>query len=279
MRGLVLLAAAWLAGSAAAGLKYVAHRGAGDVTMPESSLPAYSNAVATACDIVKLDLQQTKDGVIVLCHDNTLERYMGWNVEIRNVTYAELLEKGTYLPVGGFDREKIVRLDQALAIVKDLPEFWFDFKAYSPAMAEKALAIFAKYGIDESRLMCATFDYSALAYLKKTHPKVRRVAHVGMALTKDGKFIVSLNRKVAHATKREALEAIVAAKERLGLFGVNMPVLPRDASRTEPEDIAFLRGKGLWVSLWFVQNRKAAEKYRPSGVDAFVTDHVSKVRF
>lgn len=39
----------------------VAHRGAGDLEMPEASLAAYSNAVATACDIVKLDLLETKD--------------------------------------------------------------------------------------------------------------------------------------------------------------------------------------------------------------------------
>lgn len=277
-RLVIVVAALCGALSASAGIKYVAHRGAGDVTMPESSLPAYSNAVAMASDIVKLDLQQTKDGVIVLCHDNTLKRYMGWDVEICDLTYAELLAKGTYKPVGGYANEKIVTLDQALAIVKVLPEFWMDFKDFTPAMAEQALGTFAKHGIDESRIMCATFDYSALDYMKRTHPKVRRIAHVGVSL-KDGRFSTSFRRKASHATKREAYGDILWAKEKYGLFGVNMPVLPKDASRTEPDDIAYLRQKGLWVSLWFVQSRKEAEKYRPSGVDAFVTDHVSKVRF
>ena len=279
MRRLLLLAAACAALSASAGLKYVAHRGAGDLEMPESSLPAYSNAVAMASDIVKLDLQQTKDGVIVLCHDNTLERYMGWNVEICDLTYAELLAKGTYKPVGGYANERIVRLDQALAIVKGLPEFWMDFKDYSPAMAEQTLQTFAKFGIDESRVMCATFDYKALAYLRQTHPKVRRVAHVGVGINKDGSFWTSFDRKRKYPAKREAYAAILAAKERYGLFGVNMPVLNRDASRTEPDDVAYLRRQGLWVSLWFVQSRKDAEHYRSSGADAFVTDHVSQVRF
>lgn len=280
MKSLLLLAALCAGLTASAGLKYVAHRGAGDVKMPESSLPAYSNAVEMASDIVKLDMQQTKDGVIVLCHDNTLERYMGWKVEICDLTYAELLEKGTYKPVGGYEGQKIVRLDQALAIVKGLPEFWMDFKDYSPEMAEKALKTFAAFGIDESRVMCATFDYRALAYLQKAHPKVRRIAHVGVGINKDGSYWTSFDRKQkSYATKREAYGAILAAKNRYGLFGVNMPVLNKDTSRTEPDDIVFLRQQGLWVSLWFVQNRKTAEYYRPSGVDAFVTDHVSKVRF
>jgi len=57
---------------AAAEPKRVAHRGAGDLTMPEASLPAYSNAVETACDIVKLDVQRTRDGAIVTDHVSEL---------------------------------------------------------------------------------------------------------------------------------------------------------------------------------------------------------------
>ena len=49
----------------------IAHRGAGDRDgrKPEASKAAYSNAVATACDVVKLDVQRTRDGVIVMSHD------------------------------------------------------------------------------------------------------------------------------------------------------------------------------------------------------------------
>ena len=46
--------------------KMVAHRGAGDLSMPEATTEAYSNAVITAADVVKLDLQCTKDGIVVL---------------------------------------------------------------------------------------------------------------------------------------------------------------------------------------------------------------------
>lgn len=278
MRAVLLTLALWAVGSAFGGIKYIAHRGAGDLAMPEASLPAFSNAVATACDIVKLDVQETKDGVLVLCHDGTLKRYMGLDLRVRDLTYPELLEKGTFKPVGGYESEKIVTLDQALAIVKSIPEFWIDFKAYSPSIAEKALAAFARQGIDESRVMCATFSYAALEYLKKSHPKVRLVAHFSLKL-QDGRYSTLLDRKSTFATKREAYSTILAAKENYGLFGVNMPVLNKDASRTEPEDVAYLKQHGLWVSLWFVQSRKVAEKYRSSGVDAFVTDHVSKVRF
>jgi broad specificity phosphatase PhoE len=65
----------------------VAHRGFGNRSSwrPESSRPAYSNSVSTACDIVKLDLQSTKYGVIVMSHDKHLKRLMNWDVRITEV--------------------------------------------------------------------------------------------------------------------------------------------------------------------------------------------------
>ena len=68
---------------------------------------------------------------------------------------------------------------------------------------------------------------------------------------------------------------VLSFRDKYGLYGVNMPVAGR---RTEPEDIAFLRRNGLWVSLWFVQDAETAAYYRPARPDAFVTDHVSLVR-
>lgn len=232
----------------------VAHRGAGDLTMPEASLPAYSNAVACAMDIVKLDLQKTKDGVIVMSHDPTLARLMGWPVAFKDVTYAEILERGRFL-----DKRKkptnltIVRLEEALAIVKTLPEFWIDFKHFDPDFAERVLAEFDKAGIAQNRIMVATFSVPALKYFHERHPEIRRVGHIG----------------------RQKGEDLYAYCEELGLWGVNMPVLQKQTTR---EDIRELKRRGLWVSLWFVQNRKMEELYRGAGMDAYVTDFVSRVR-
>lgn len=244
--------------------KMIAHRGAGDLTMPEASLPAYSNAVAMANDIVKLDLQRTKDGVVVMGHDNSLKRNMGWDVRIRDLTYAEIFEKGRFLDNGKKPgKERIVRLDQALAIVKVIPEFWIDFKDsgnFSPEFAEDVVAAFAAAGIDLSRVMVATFTRPALAYFREHHPAVRRVGHFG-GMGKD-------------ADSETLVKHVIKFRDNYGLYGVNMP--GRDLMTT-PEVIDRLRANGLWVSVWFVQNAKTAANYR-AHADAFVTDYVSKVR-
>ena len=274
-----ILAAALLCCVGAAGCRtraplMVAHRGAGDLEMPEASLAAYSNAVATACDIVKLDLLATKDGVAVMGHDEDLRRAMGWNVRVKDVTYDEIVAHGFLAPVGGYAHERIVRLDEALAVVKDIPQFWIDFKRFSPEFAEKVLATFRKCGIDESRLMVATFSADALTYMRERHPAIRRVGHVGIWKDEERGLWHSTSHGPSR-TREEQIEAVLGWRDRLGLFGVNMRVL---YGITTPADVAFLQRHGLWVSLWFVQSAETAVEYRNSGADAFVTDHVSEVR-
>jgi len=71
------------------------------------------------------------------------------------------------------------------------------------------------------------------------------------------------------------LDAVLRYRDELNLFGVNMPVL---SGQTRPEDVAYLKQNGLWVSLWFVQNEEKALAYRDAAPYAFVTDHVTKAR-
>ena len=218
----------------------------------------------TACDIVKLDVQFTKDGVAVMGHDISLRRCMGWGVQVADVTYGEILEKGRYLENGKPGDMRIVRLDEALAIVKTVPEFWIDFKnpkTFSPESADKAMAAFAAAGIDQSRIMVATFTRAALKCFRERYPKVRRIGHMNF-------------RRNGEDGDAHVADAISYA-DAYGLHGLNMPVCQQ---QTRVEDVARLKRHGLWVSLWFVQNGDTADAYRSSGADAFVTDHVSSVR-
>ena len=256
--------------------KMVAHAGAGDLTMPPASKPAYSNAVATACDIVKLDLQYTKDKQIVMGHDPDLKRVMGWPTNISALTYAEIYDKGRFLEHRKPGNERIVRLDEALAIVKTAPEFWLDFKHFKPEMAEQVLAEIKKAGIDESRLMVATFTKPALAYFRDRHPEIRRVGHISVTSLTNGTWkTTAAPKQMTFADRRAVMDAVLRYRDEMGLFGVNMPVIN---GQTRPEDVVYLQQNGLWVSLWFVQNEQKAWEYRDAHADAFVTDHVSKAR-
>ena len=258
------------------GVKMVAHAGAGDLTMPPASRPAYANAIATKCNIVKLDLQYTKDRQIVMGHDPDLKRVMGWPTNISALTSAEIYDKGRFLEHRKPGNERIVRLPEALEIVKTAPEFWLDFKHFKPEMAEQVLAELKKAGIDESRLMVATFTKPALAYFRDRHPAIRRVGHISVTALTNGTWkTTAAPKQKTFADRRAVMDAVLRYRDEMNLFGVNMPVVN---GQTRPEDVAYLKQNGLWVSLWFVQNEEKAQAYRDAAPNAFVTDHVTKAR-
>ena len=68
-----------------------AHRGFSTVA-PENTMPAYGAAIALGAKEIELDLWESSDGVIVSCHDSTLDRVSNGTGKIFEKTYAELSE-------------------------------------------------------------------------------------------------------------------------------------------------------------------------------------------
>lgn len=74
-------------------VKYYAHRGFhGEEGIPENSMAAFKKAKGSGYGI-ELDVQLTKDGVMVVHHDYDLKRTCGVNKKIADLTYRELCKK------------------------------------------------------------------------------------------------------------------------------------------------------------------------------------------
>ena len=68
----------------------IAHRGAfNNIDIPENSLLAFKKAIDMKWDI-ELDVQLTKDNVLVVFHDEDLKRMTGISKKICDVDYSEL---------------------------------------------------------------------------------------------------------------------------------------------------------------------------------------------
>ena len=73
-------------------LKYplvIAHQG-GDGLWPGNTLFAYQNAAKLGVDVLEMDIHITKDGKLVLMHDETVDRTTDGTGEIESMTLAEL---------------------------------------------------------------------------------------------------------------------------------------------------------------------------------------------
>ena len=66
-------------------MKVQAHRGASGYA-PENTLPAFQLAVDMGADGIECDIHQTKDGVLVVCHDDTIQRTSTGSGKISELT-------------------------------------------------------------------------------------------------------------------------------------------------------------------------------------------------
>lgn len=91
-----------------------AHRGASTYA-PENTLAAFYMAIEMGADGIETDIQRTRDGVLVLHHDDKLARVAGAKGGIRDYTYRQLLEMdmGSFLGEK-YVGEKIVTLEEFL---------------------------------------------------------------------------------------------------------------------------------------------------------------------
>jgi glycerophosphoryl diester phosphodiesterase len=81
----------------------LAHRGWRGL-YPENTMLAFRQAAALPIDGLEIDIHQTADGVLVVCHDDTVDRTTEGNGRIQNHTLAELqqLDAGyRFTPDGG----------------------------------------------------------------------------------------------------------------------------------------------------------------------------------
>lgn len=88
---------------------------------PENSIPAIESVIRMGVDMVELDIAMTKDSVLVLSHDRTLDRCTNGKGRISEITY-DSLQSFTLKSAHGGDfgyKLRIPTLREALEVCKD----------------------------------------------------------------------------------------------------------------------------------------------------------------
>ena len=100
--------------------KIFAHRGSKG-THPENTLASFKEAVRVGSDGIELDVHLTKDGHLVVIHDETVDRTTKGTGEIRNLTLAEIkaMDAGSWFH-NKYAGEKIPTLEEVLLLLTEL---------------------------------------------------------------------------------------------------------------------------------------------------------------
>lgn len=95
----------------------VAHRGDWRYA-PENSLAAIENVIKMGCDIVEIDIRKTKDGHLILMHDNTLDRTTTGRGKVSDWTLNDIKKLKLRNGLGIHTRHTIPTLEEALLLAK-----------------------------------------------------------------------------------------------------------------------------------------------------------------
>lgn len=151
-----------------------AHRGDA-LYAPENSISAIESALNSGASVIEMDIQMTKDGILVLHHDTSLIRMAGVPQPVSHYTYDELLK----LEIGSaYDEtyygEKIPTLREALLAVKGRGEVLLDVKL-DEDREEIAGKILSELKDTEMKAWSyiQSFDYPFLRELRKQDSEIR----------------------------------------------------------------------------------------------------------
>ena len=140
---------------------------------PENTMSAFKAALELGVDQIETDVRITKDGHLVLIHDNTVDRTTNGKGRVRDLTLNELKE----LDAG--NGEKIPTLEELMELVKDHPtitldielkEYPYDFddRQYAYRVCDKILEMIDKYGFSD-RVVINSFSNLLNEYVYKKY--------------------------------------------------------------------------------------------------------------
>ncbi|MBI3321787.1 MAG: hypothetical protein HYZ91_05925 [Candidatus Omnitrophica bacterium] len=150
-------------------MSIIAHRGASRVA-PESSAAAIREAVRASADMVELDVQMTRDGRLVIFHDDTLDRTTNGRGLVTQTRYAALawLDAGSWFH-RRFAGERVLLLSQAIRLIPSWMRINLELKRTSrPASLLHRLVRLIRWTRSERRLLVSSFDPNLLQPLRRT---------------------------------------------------------------------------------------------------------------
>lgn len=209
-------------------MKIFAHRGA-SAQYPENTIPSFEEASKLAVDGVELDVQRTKDGILVVNHDEKIHRTSNGKGHLAKLTFAEL----RVLDFGSWKAEKflgtqIPTLEEVLMIFKNTHhqiniEIKTDVVPYE-GIEDEVIALVNKLGMSE-RIMYSSFDHTMVEKLLQKVPNNVTAALFEKILVNLHEYGERMGTKSLHisleATKRGVIRDAIAKGSIFRVYTVN----------------------------------------------------------
>jgi glycerophosphoryl diester phosphodiesterase len=161
----------------------IAHRGA-SADAPENTLAAMELAIAEGADWVELDVQETRDGEVVVIHDSDLKKIGGTGLKVFESSLAELqsVDIGSWKDPS-FSDQRVPTLQQVLALCKDRINIVIELKYYGKEerLEERVVKLVEDAGMQD-QIVVMSLNYPGIQKMKSLRPdwKVGLLASVAI---------------------------------------------------------------------------------------------------
>lgn len=230
-----------------------AHRGASG-TRPENTMAAFREAVALGADGIETDVHLSRDGRLVLCHDETLDRTTDGRglVAAHDWRALETLDAGSWFGPE-YAGERLPLLEELLAYLAPL-DLRLNIELKSgvviyPGLEAAVVELVRRYGM-AGRVIVSSFNHFSLVEIKRTAPEIATAILYMEGLVDPWLYARHVGADALHPF----------------FYGVR------------PELVAGAHAAGLRINPWPVNEAEHIKAMIQAGVDGIISDYPGRVR-
>ncbi|WP_205835593.1 glycerophosphodiester phosphodiesterase [Niallia alba] len=231
--------------------RVIAHRGANE-WYNESTITAYQIAAETGVDSLEMDLRMTKDGELIVMHDETMDRTTNGKGKVSDYTLEEIRAFRTMESDDSKEiTEKIPTLKEILETFHDTQNYYIETRLVDEklAMEEKLIQLLEEYQLlDKELVTIQSFSEESLMKIKELAPDTELAL-----LFRKGSF--SLEK--AHT--------------------VDFPIIGIESTDVTKKVVEELHKKGKEVHVYFINKKtqkEEQERVLEYEVDGYFTDYI-----
>lgn len=220
---------------------------------PINSLESILNCINLDADGTEIDVQLSKDGVLIAFHDDNLSKSTNTSGVIRSMNWEEI--KNAKYNSTPLSTHNVIRLDDVFSAIQDQSSklFTLDIKLYTESINYPA------YYDDYTNAIILFFDKYDLA----NHVYIESQSKDFLALMKSKKSTFQLYHYP------QTFEEGIGVVEEIGIKGISI-----STDAITKEQIQAAHNKGIFVTLWNVNSKKKNKEAIRKNADMIQTDKV-----
>jgi glycerophosphoryl diester phosphodiesterase len=236
------------------------HRGAAG-EFPENTMVSFERAVRAGAIYLELDVHMSRDGEIVVSHDERLTRTCGRDALIREMNWAEIqaadagymltFDGGVTFPFRGRSI-KVPRLTEVLGAFGDV-NYLIEIKQTEPSLVSQLLATVDASGLRRRVLIASEFD-----------------TPVGMVRS----LAPQIPTNFSYGEVAEFLQAMAGYRPGYEPRGAALQIPPAYEGwrLVTPESVEFAHRAGVELHVWTVNEESEMYQLLDCGVDGLISD-------